>query len=67
MNKTPITSGKCQSLSIADVDKMFFTTRTRGEKAIDTYCVECPAMFECAKIPASVEKPFGVFGGRWFS
>lgn len=67
MNKTAITEGLCQSLPVATVDKMFFTTPARGEKAIDTYCLDCPAMVECGKIPATLEKPFGVFGGEWYS
>jgi hypothetical protein len=61
------TQGNCQSLPLVEVDKMFFTTPARGQKAIDTYCNGCPHTEECLTLADSIEKPFGVFGGRWFS
>lgn len=67
MNKTAITDGLCQALDADTVDKMFFTTAKRAEKAIDAYCLNCPAMVECSKIPATIDAPFGVFGGEWYS
>ena len=60
------TNGNCQSLDLATVDKMFFTTPARGVKAIESYCSGCPMSDECLALTQTIEKPFGVFGGRWF-
>jgi hypothetical protein len=60
------TNGNCQTLDLDTVDKMFFTTPARGQKAIDAYCAGCPMSEECLAVTQEIEKPFGVFGGRWF-
>lgn len=64
-----------RALGYSEFDKRAMTTPRRGEKFIEEFCLECPAMVECGRRAneyaqtldpeGNLRRPFGVWGGEW--
>lgn len=53
----------CQSIPLAEADKLFFSESAKKQAKAKALCAECPAINECLQFALNQEIEFGIFGG----
>jgi len=54
----------CQSIPLAEADKLFFSENAKKQAKAKALCSECSVINKCLQFALDQEIEFGIFGGK---